>query len=742
MITPQQIIRELNDRSLLAYEEVFPYDTSVFEYDANTVFSGADTYISEDNGTLIFSGGSSTYGDAAVWGKSETVNTQGLAFGFAIVTRTSGTVKIGLDTNQAGDVGSLALVNSSDNLTLADGGAVIGEMTAGTPYHYAFVMNSSGGVYICVRGGSYLDWSLLLPLAALPNTPATVYPTVNNYDGVLTVGSMKTAQFLNTWDTADDLVRSTPATAQGTTFTHAYNCVVSWVQSSLDDATTDMEVRKRTGSDASVRFRVESDGTARIIEHDGSSPTTLVSSSAGAVSLNDRVTAIVFGKNAYFVFGDDGSGGGISATMTGYSEFETTGSVLSYSAGTVSFSSIKVYDITITDRLAAQLKALEYETLTSEELLVLYTTNGATIAFEDEFTTADAADLTTPYNAEPGPGSRTVTQPDSPFSKSGGALNIDLAVAATNLVDNNIMTDDDITNQAGVVLKATITPDNSTGNNIWALMLADSALGATDKRQGLLIPNTNSIGLSTSDDVNGATTSDYIPLYTYADGVEIDVAMVFIAVDLVGLYVKTGSTWNLYGVYPTQDADTTNRYVIAAKEADSTQLINRDAIAQLSGAWATDYGVATDRLAGDLTTTDTFTHTPDGNISFQLGSIPTTGVLRVDFREQTPTSNMWRLQINSAGACVLFEYASGVPTARASGSVSGGEFMQIIMVDETIKVFADGAAVFAPYTGAAAYKTETTGTYFQTNGGDDPISNLTTLTYTLSGTLSGQLEAV
>ncbi len=89
--------------------------------------------------------------------------------------------------------------------------------------------------------------------------------------------------------------------------------------------------------------------------------------------------------------------------------------------------------------------------------------------------------------------------------------------------------------------------------------------------------------------------------------------------------------------------------------------------AYLGGSHASEYGVATQRLAGARAALDTFTHTPDCLIEFVITTLPSAGSIDIHFRK-TDASNYWLIRISTTGALTLFEVVATVETQRATAA--------------------------------------------------------------------------
>ncbi len=129
----------------------------------------------------------------------------------------------------------------------------------------------------------------------------------------------------------------------------------------------------------------------------------------------------------------------------------------------------------------------------------------------------------------------------------------------------------------------------------------------------------------------------------------------------------------------------------------------------LGGAFASAYGLATDRLAGSRSAGDTFSHTADFFAEFVVTTLPSSGQIEFWFRIED-ANNYWSVTIDSSGDLDLDEVVASTPTQRgtAAAVVANGERVCISVVNETIQVF-DAASRRIQYTSASNFKAKTAG---------------------------------
>ena len=163
-------------------------------------------------------------------------------------------------------------------------------------------------------------------------------------------------------------------------------------------------------------------------------------------------------------------------------------------------------------------------------------------------------------------------------------------------------------------------------------------------------------------------------------------------------------------------------------------------IMQLGAPWDTDYGIATQRLAGARSPGDTFTHEADGLIEYIQTALCTTSTTKVRFRQQD-NSNHWLLSTYPSGTLYLGEKVDGVNTWRGNtgACVVNGSRVVLVLDDIVIKVFVDDVLKLT-YSSASNFKTCTNGIVESLGGGPGQIDDLVTWPRTLSGAALAELE--
>ena len=189
--------------------------------------------------------------------------------------------------------------------------------------------------------------------------------------------------------------------------------------------------------------------------------------------------------------------------------------------------------------------------------------------------------------------------------------------------------------------------------------------------------------------------------------------------------------WQLVWVGGTTNVSTPLNPCVASKDCPASA--KNIHMSDLGSPWNSDYGVATQRLAGARAGGDNFTHEGDCHIHLTATTLPSAGNMTVNFRVQD-ANNYWQLVIASTGALTLNEVVAGTPTSRgtgAAGSVAAGQRVVIRASGQEIRVFANNALKIQ-YNVAANFKTATSGT-LSSLGTGGAVSDIVTYPIHISG---------
>jgi hypothetical protein len=346
---------------------------------------------------------------------------------------------------------------------------------------------------------------------------------------------------------------------------------------------------------------------------------------------------------------------------------------------------------------------------------------GGTYLIRDEFSDARAAGSVDGTPATPGPGTRAVTDTDGDGVSVGSGI-VTLENANSTAGDPGFWLDG-IARAAGVAMFTKVTLTSGSGTAFIA-MDGDQA-GFPDQR--IRFSAGNITVTSNSSCIVGAVANGTANIY----GIVLRETGLFYLLQPAGseewlvLYVEDSE--NVATNYPNlsiYSRELTADYVRAA---------------QLKGAWTSDYGIATQRLAGARSPGDTFTHEADCLIEFTVATLPSAGQIEMRFRIQD-ASNYWQVTVDSSGNLDLDEVVAGSPTQRGTdaGHVAGGERVVIIADDEDISVFEANTRRIT-YGSAANFKTETDGE-LETEGTGGAVSDIVAYPRVLSGAALSQVE--
>lgn len=166
-----------------------------------------------------------------------------------------------------------------------------------------------------------------------------------------------------------------------------------------------------------------------------------------------------------------------------------------------------------------------------------------------------------------------------------------------------------------------------------------------------------------------------------------------------------------------------------------TPQIKNVRVGRLGGSWLSDTGIATSVLSGARNVGDTFIHEPNSLwVEFVLTTIPSAGNVEIDIRRQD-ANNKWMLQVTSAGAYNLVEVVSGTPTIRAVTTATTGDRLICIMDGANAKLMrwrATGSATSSLYTSVSTFTTQTQGELISLGTGG-AVSDIEAYPRTLTG---------
>lgn len=298
----------------------------------------------------------------------------------------------------------------------------------------------------------------------------------------------------------------------------------------------------------------------------------------------------------------------------------------------------------------------------------------------DEFTTDQAAPLTSPRTCEPGPGTLTLVQNDGQLSISGGALSFPTQSTAV-FGDLGFSSVGSFSRTAGRALLMTITPAVLNRNVVplaWrsSTGLASNPIFDAAAQAGIyFVDATNrlfiilpSASVQLGDGLWNTSTQALACVLRVSGG---------------AFHIKDGTL-----LWVSREGTSTPLYVSFSNHGMSGTLDNFR-VADLPAPWDTDYGIATDRKAISAPG-DQITMTADAIVEHTF--VAETGVNKFIFVRRTDGNNRWRISCIQAGTTIdLREQVAGVLTTRATASQTwtNGASYRVVTICEgtTIRVY-------------------------------------------------------
>lgn len=323
---------------------------------------------------------------------------------------------------------------------------------------------------------------------------------------------------------------------------------------------------------------------------------------------------------------------------------------------------------------------------------------GISYLLRDEFTTAQAAPLTSPRTCEPGPGTLTITDPGNKISTLNSQLTFSNSYAGEATVRSQTFA-----RQAGLCCS----------------FLAVNVSGV---------------------EIAGGWVGHYF-YYTYF-GQAGDFCILGVKPSTSGkthfilrstgcFYVSNGVLMYVTNLYSTDQS------IYLRDGASTAFVIDSLSVAQLGTPWTSDYGIATNRIAspavGDTTTSE-------ANHLVEFTWTATTGATLDLMVRYTDDNNCWIVRCGQAGSTVkLIEKSGGVETERSSVAQTwtNNTAYRIVVISDgnTIKTYV--ANVAKNSYASASFNNTATGVKTSAAG-----SNLIAWPRTLSGAALAELNKV
>jgi hypothetical protein len=313
--------------------------------------------------------------------------------------------------------------------------------------------------------------------------------------------------------------------------------------------------------------------------------------------------------------------------------------------------------------------------------------DGVTYLFRDEFTTAEAAPLTSPRTCEPGPGSLVFIDTMNWQSIVDGHL---YDVGGNAPADPGLHSAASYARAAGLALFFRIDGTDYRSSQ-YGFDNSDEGLA----REGFKFNSTTEVRAV----IDGTTHP--ISFYSIANFPE----NFIVVCRSIGTFLIHGTT--LVWVQNTVSIDPLWISADNVLNANNRKL-DYVRLAQTAAPWDTVNDLATDANTGNVPVSTTMTHEADSFFEFTVTTLPSAGSISRHFRKQD-ANNFWAVTVTNAGGFELWEYVSGWQNrGAAAGVVSNGDRICIAVEGETIRGFV-GIFTRWTYALAANFKTETAG---------------------------------
>lgn len=315
------------------------------------------------------------------------------------------------------------------------------------------------------------------------------------------------------------------------------------------------------------------------------------------------------------------------------------------------------------------------------------------------FGTDIATLLPSPYTEAGALGSLTISDAGNKFSTSGGRLQHAAGVTSEAYAVAGLA------RVAGRALVATV--NWATFANFAALLwLRASAVvggGYANAAAGWAVTGSN---LETI--VNGGVGMVAVLLANLVTATDYQFAIILRGTG--AFYLIKGGIYTSWTLFAVDVADATATVYPSVYDFGNT-VDAKDTlfVTDLGGPWASDYGIATQRLAGARAVNDPITHTPNALLEFVVTTLPSAGSIDVRFRVQD-ASNYWLARISTTGALSLIEVVATVETSRATaaGVIANGHRVVIVADGTTIAGYSNNASRWS-YASASNFQAQASG---------------------------------
>lgn len=297
--------------------------------------------------------------------------------------------------------------------------------------------------------------------------------------------------------------------------------------------------------------------------------------------------------------------------------------------------------------------------------------------FRDEFITDDAAPISSPRTAEPGPGTLTVTDTDNKASISGGALQ--LAPHSTPAWgDPGVWETGGLARVLGRAVIASATP---AATNTWLIFGWDNdQSGFFNTAAMRFFSDGNIDAISRNGSVIGPDVAAYTAA-TYTCAISLRNAGQY--------YLIKGQAFTDWTLIWVDDVDVIATLYAAIGTNTATLSVDYLRVTDLPAPFNVD--VLHSKLAGNVPVSTTFTHPERCVIEFDLDTLPSGGNIILSFR-RVDSDDDWQVRMSSGSTLSLKETVGGVLESRASapGVLSNGNRIAIFVDGDNISGYYDG----------------------------------------------------
>ena len=347
----------------------------------------------------------------------------------------------------------------------------------------------------------------------------------------------------------------------------------------------------------------------------------------------------------------------------------------------------------------------------------------ANFLLRDDFLVDVAAPLASPRTCLPGPETLTMVQTDGQFSISSGKLTFAAQMtpawgdqAAYSAVQARV---------AGRAVLGKINASGALGMFGWDVNQA--ALPS----EAIYLDGSNNLSVWLPGPASAVVGA-------WAQSTDYSLAVVMRTTGTF-MFIKGGAftNWTLIWVEATA---TGTRYA-AFLNYQLAGTFDNFRVIDFPAPFATDYGLATQRLAGSVAQGTTFVHEANCVIEFVMTTLPVGDVTLFSFRQQD-ANNRWYVNIGATGTIGLVEYVAGVATGCGSvgaGSVANGHRLVVVCDGTTIRVYSNNVPLIT-YSSASNFATATVGaaTYIPASSA---VSDIVSFPRTLTGAAASLLDS-